>query len=83
MIIGRDSLHELGIDLLLNLGVIKWDNATVPMRDPSQPRDTEIDASKISAFMILIQLKLFKSKKAWMSSMLQQTLMKGSLSVII
>jgi hypothetical protein len=41
MIIGRDLLHELGIDLLFSLGVIKWDNATVPMRDPSQLRDTQ------------------------------------------
>ena len=36
MIIDRDLLHELGIDLLFSLGVMKWDNATVPMRDPSQ-----------------------------------------------
>jgi hypothetical protein len=44
MIIGRDLLHkELGIDLLLSLGVMKWDNATVPMRDPSQLRSTNID----------------------------------------
>ena len=43
MIIGRDLLHELGIDLLFSLGVMKWDNATVPMRDPSQLRGTNID----------------------------------------
>jgi hypothetical protein len=43
MIIGRDLLHELGIDLLFSLGVMKWDNATVPMRDPSQLRDSNID----------------------------------------
>jgi hypothetical protein len=40
MIISRDLLHELGIDLLFSLGVMKWDNATVPMRDPSQLRDS-------------------------------------------
>jgi hypothetical protein len=44
MIIGKDLLHKLGIDLLFSLGVMKWDNATVPMKDPSQLRDTEIDA---------------------------------------
>jgi hypothetical protein len=44
LIIGRDLLHELGIDLLFSLGAVKWENATVPMRDPSQLRDTEIDA---------------------------------------
>ena len=38
MIIGRDLLHELGIDLLFSEGVMKWDNATVPMRDPSMLR---------------------------------------------
>jgi hypothetical protein len=44
MIIGKDLLHEeLGIDLLFSLGVMKWDNATVPMRDPSQLRDSNID----------------------------------------
>jgi hypothetical protein len=43
MIIGRDLLHELGIDLLFSLGVMKWNNATVPMRDPSQLRDSNID----------------------------------------
>jgi hypothetical protein len=43
MIIGRDLLHELGIDLLFSLGVMKWDNATVPMRDPSHLRDSNID----------------------------------------
>jgi hypothetical protein len=46
MIIGRDLLHEVGMDLLFSLGVMKWENATVPMRDPSQLRSTEIDAFK-------------------------------------
>ena len=41
MIIGRDLLHELGIDLMFSLGVMKWDNATVPMRDPSTLRSLE------------------------------------------
>jgi hypothetical protein len=43
MIIGRDLLHELGIDLLFSLGVMKLDNATVPMRYPSQLRESNID----------------------------------------
>ena len=34
MIIGRDILHELGIDLLFSQGVMQWEGATVPMRDP-------------------------------------------------
>jgi hypothetical protein len=41
MIIGRDLLHELGIDLLFSTGEMKWDQATVPMRDPSQLRDCD------------------------------------------
>jgi hypothetical protein len=41
MIIGRDLLHELGIDLLFRLGVMKCNNATVPMT--SQLRRTNID----------------------------------------
>ena len=52
MIIGRDLLHELGIDLLFSLGVMKWDNATVLMRDPSQLRSTEIDAFEAKVFSI-------------------------------
>jgi hypothetical protein len=39
MIIGRDLLHELGIDLLFSTGEMKWDQATVPMRDPAHLRD--------------------------------------------
>jgi hypothetical protein len=52
MIIGRDLLHEVGIDLLLSLGVMKWDNATVPMRDPSQLRDISIDDFEDEIFSI-------------------------------
>jgi hypothetical protein len=52
LIIGRDLLHELGIDVLFSLGVMKWENATVPMRDPSQLRDIEIDAFEAEIFSI-------------------------------
>ena len=34
MIIGRDLLMTLGIDLLFSTKEIQWDNATAPMRDP-------------------------------------------------
>ena len=50
LIIGRDLLHELGIDLLISRGFIKWENATVPMRDPSQIRDTKVDALEAEIF---------------------------------
>jgi hypothetical protein len=42
MITGRDLLHELGtIDLLFSTGEMKWGQAIVPMRDPSQLRDCD------------------------------------------
>jgi hypothetical protein len=52
MIIGRDLLHELGIGLLFSLGVMKWNKATVPMRDPSQIRDTKVYAFEAESFSI-------------------------------
>jgi hypothetical protein len=50
MIIGRDLLHELGIDLLFSSGVMKWDNATVPMQDPSQLLASNLDAFENKIF---------------------------------
>ena len=50
MIIGRDLLHELGIDLLFSKGVMTWDSATIPMRDPSQLRASKIDAFETEIF---------------------------------
>ena len=44
MIIGRDLLTELGIDFLFSSGEMKWAQAIVPMRDPSQLQASEIDA---------------------------------------
>ena len=38
LIIGRDLLHELRIFFLFNLGFMKWENATVPMRALSTKR---------------------------------------------
>ena len=34
MIMGRDLLDTLGMDLLFSEHMMKWDNATVPMRNP-------------------------------------------------
>jgi hypothetical protein len=86
MIIGRDLLHEQGIDLLFSLGVMKWENATAPMRDPSQLRNTEIDAFEAEIFSIhdpdtieaaqIQEIKDVKYAPEW-------ALMKGSLSAII
>ncbi len=35
MIIGRDWIEAIGLDLLLSENLMKWDNTTVPMRDHS------------------------------------------------
>ncbi len=35
MIIGRDLMDAIGLDLLFSENLLKWDNATVPMRDSS------------------------------------------------
>ena len=43
MIIGRELLKELGIDLLYSTGEMKWAQATEPMRDPSMLQASQID----------------------------------------
>ena len=50
MIIGRDLLTELGIDLLFSSGQMKWEQAIVPMRDPSQLQASEINAFENEIF---------------------------------
>jgi len=39
MIIGRDLMDSIGLDLLFSENLIRWDNATVPMRDNSLFRE--------------------------------------------
>jgi len=36
IIIGRDLMHSMGINLLFDTAQITWDNATVPMRPPDR-----------------------------------------------
>jgi len=43
MIIGRDLLDELGMDFLFSQGLMVWDNASVPMRDPKWLKDKYIE----------------------------------------
>ena len=43
-IIGRDLLKELSIDILFSEGMIKWDNATAPMRSIASIEEENIDA---------------------------------------
>jgi hypothetical protein len=35
MIVGRDLMESIGLDLLFSENLMRWDNATVPMRDNS------------------------------------------------
>ena len=44
MIIGRDLMHELGINLLFGTAQISWDNATVNMRSPDSLKEGWVDA---------------------------------------
>ena len=43
MIIGRDLMIELGIDICFSTAEIKWDNASIPMVSVDQLRDANID----------------------------------------
>ena len=44
MIIGRDMLHELGIDILFSKAGMVWDNASVPMQSVDKLRADWIDS---------------------------------------
>jgi hypothetical protein len=43
MIIGRDLMEELGIDIKFSTGQVSWDNATIPLRDVSWFDEENID----------------------------------------
>jgi hypothetical protein len=44
MIIGRDIMHSLGINLLLDTAEIPWDNAKIHMQHPEMLKDNWVDA---------------------------------------
>jgi hypothetical protein len=46
LIIGRDLMHAVGIYLLVSEGMMKWDNATIPMAPISQLLDENIASFK-------------------------------------
>jgi transposase InsO family protein len=56
MIIGRDLLTELGINFLFDEGIMTWDNASVPMRNPDW-----FDAHNIEAFEQSIWKEIFST----------------------
>jgi len=43
IIIGRDLMHSLGINLLFDTAEISWDNATIPMKNPEHLCENWID----------------------------------------
>jgi hypothetical protein len=44
MIIGRDIMHSLGINLLFDTAEISWDNAKIHMQHPEMLKDNWVDA---------------------------------------
>jgi hypothetical protein len=44
MIIGRDIMHSLGINLLFDTAEISWENAKIHMQHPERLRDNWVDA---------------------------------------
>jgi hypothetical protein len=50
MIMGRDLLNDIGLDLLFSTGMMVWDNASVPMRDPEWLHDDRINEFKQEVF---------------------------------
>ena len=51
MIIGRDLLHEVGIDLLFSTKEIAWDDSTIAMRDPDQLKPYNIESLENEIFL--------------------------------
>ena len=43
MIIGRDLMHEIGMDILFSTSQMRWDNATVPMQPVEKLKDSQIE----------------------------------------
>ena len=39
MIIGRDLLTELGVDINFSTSTCSWDNSVIPMREPTVPME--------------------------------------------
>jgi hypothetical protein len=50
MIIGRDIMHSLGINLLFDTAEISWDNAKIHMQHPEMLRDNWVDALEQEIF---------------------------------
>ena len=59
LIIGRDLMHEIGINILFKDSLIEWDGATIPMQ-PTDKLDTTMlmnSNRKSCLFTILSLLK--------------------------
>ena len=75
MIIGRDLLGTLGMDLCFSDNMIKWDEATIPMRNPKifHPEIRKLISMKVFTLQIPSQQKLREFNISLTSNTLQLT----------
>jgi hypothetical protein len=74
MIIGRDLMESIGLDLLFSENLMRWDNATVPMRDNSLFREVRSNPyNELLSMHDPVTTGLKESKESWTSNMHQQT----------
>ena len=52
MLIGRDLLNKVGIDLLFSQRLISWDGATAPMKDPVAFKDKSLNELATETFAL-------------------------------
>ena len=72
MIIGRDLLHEVGIDLLFQTGEMVWDNASVPMQSPECLEKQFINDLEHDVFLADPSTTLKEFNKFLMQNILKQ-----------
>ena len=52
IIIGRDLMQSIGIDLLFSTKEIRWEGTTVPMRDPSLFKNNKLERLEQEVFQL-------------------------------
>ena len=52
MIIGRDLLSAIGVDLMFSKQQIVWDGATIPMRSPADFQEENIETLEREIFQL-------------------------------
>jgi hypothetical protein len=76
MIIGRDTMHSLGINLLFDTAEISWDNAKLHMH-PEMLKGNWVDALEQEVLMHMIQIQQMQKESKVLLS--QNTLLLTSL----